>query len=189
VRYFLLREVGFEGDGNFTWERFDARYTAELADTFGNFVSRTLSMVERYRGGVVPADPRNWDTPLEQASRDALAAYARAMDALGLQDGAAQVIELASRANRYVEETAPWKLAKEKKEAELDSVLANLVRTVARLTVLAAPFIPGKAPLVWGALGAPRALAEVGFADLTDLPVTGQRVTNPPPLFPKPDAA
>jgi methionyl-tRNA synthetase len=63
------------------------------------------------------------------------------------------------------------------------------VRTVARLAVLAAPFVPGKAPLVWGALGAPRPLEAVGFADLTHLPVTGQRVTKPPPLFPKPDAA
>ena len=90
-------------------------------------------MVERYRGGVVPADPRGWDTPLERASLETLGAYARAMDAIGLQEGAAQVIELASRANRYVEETAPWKLSKEKKDAELDSVLANLVRAVARL--------------------------------------------------------
>ena len=110
-------------------------------------------------------------------------------DALSLQDGAAQVIELATRANRYVEETAPWKLAKEKKEAELDSVLANLVRTVARLAVLAGPFVPGKAPLIWGALGAPCPLESVRFADLTGLPVTGQRVTKPPPLFPKPEAA
>jgi methionyl-tRNA synthetase len=194
LRYFLLREVGFEGDGNFTWERFDARYTADLADTFGNLVSRALSMVERYRGGVVPADPRGpgagagGDTPLERAATDALGAYARAMDALALQDGAAQVIELASRANRYVEETAPWKLAKEQKDAELDSVLANLVRTVARLAVLAGPFFPGKAQLIWGALGAPRPLDRIAFGDLTDLSVTGQRVAKPPPLFPKPDA-
>src|SRR6266581_9376304 len=188
LRYFLLREVGFEGDGDFTWERFDARYTAELADTLGNLVSRTLSMVERYRGGVVPADPRGWDTPLEGAGVETLGAYGRAMDAHGLQEGAALVIELASRANRYVEETAPWKLAKEKKDAELDSVLANLLRAVARLAVLAGPFIPGKAPLVWGALGASQPFERVGFADLTALPVTGQRVAKPPPLFPKPDA-
>ena len=190
LRYFLLREVGFEGDGNFTWERFDARYTADLADTFGNLVSRTLSMVERYRGGVVPADPVGWDTPLERAALEALGAYARAMDALALQDGAAQLIELASRANRYVEETAPWKLAKEKKDAELDSVLANLVRTGARLAVLAGPFMPAKAQAVWEVLGAPppRPLAAVGFADLAALSVAGQRVAKPPPLFPKPDA-
>ena len=136
----------------------------------------------------MPADPRAWDTPLERAAAQALDAYARAMDAMALQDGAAQLIELASRANRYVEETAPWKLAKEKKDAELDSVLANLVRTVARLAVLAGPFLPGKAPLIWGALGAPQPLGRVAFADLTTLPVTGQRVAKPPPLFPKPDA-
>src|SRR5213594_1304569 len=149
LRYFLLREVGFENDGNFTWERFDARYTADLADTFGNLVSRSLSMVERYRQGVVPAGEA--DSPLEHAARETLAAYARAMDANALQEGAARIIELASRANRYVEETAPWKLAKEKRNAELDQVLANLVRTVARLAVLSGPFIPDKAVAIWDA--------------------------------------
>jgi methionyl-tRNA synthetase len=188
LRYFLLREVGFEGDGNFTWDRFDARYTADLADTFGNFVSRTLSMVERYRGGVVPADPRNWDTPLERASVDALAAYARAMDALSLQDGAAQVLELASRANRYVEETAPWKLAKAKRDGELDQVLAHLVRTVARLAVLSAPFIPVKAEEIWKSLGADRPLTSIRLTDVARLGVAGWKVSKPPPLFPKPDA-
>jgi methionyl-tRNA synthetase len=189
LRYFLLREVGFEADGNFTWERFDARYTADLADTFGNLVSRTLSMVQRYRDGTVPHDPRRGDTPLERAAQETLAAYARGMDALALQEGAAQLMDLASRANRYVEETAPWKLAKEKKDAELDSVLANLVRTVARLAVLAAPFMPDKAEAVWGLLGAPRPLGQVRLAELAALGVEGQRVAKPPPLFPKPSTA
>ena len=191
LRYFLLREVGFENDGNFTWERFDARYTADLADTFGNLVSRTLSMVQRYRDGTVPADPRGSDAshPLERAALETLAAYTRAMDAQELQAAAALLIELASRANRYVEETAPWKLAKEQKDADLDSVLANLVRTVARLAVLAGPFIPAKADEVWGVLGAPQPLAAVRLADLAGLGVSGQRVAKPPPLFPKPVAA
>jgi methionyl-tRNA synthetase len=187
LRYFLLREVGFESDGNFTWDRFDARYTADLADTFGNLVSRTLSMVQRYRGGTVPDDAR--DTPLERAARETVAAYTRTMDAQQLQDGAAHVIELASRANRYVEETAPWKLAKEKRDAELDLVLVSLVRTVARLAVLSAPFIPQKAEAMWAALGAGRALSEVRLAEVADLAVTGQRVSTPAPLFPKPVAA
>ena len=189
LRYFLLREVGFEGDGNFTWERFDARYTADLADTLGNLVSRALSMVQRYRGGTVPADPRDWDTPLERAAQAAIAAYREAMDAYALQDGATQVLQLAARANRYVEETAPWKLAKEGKDAELDSVLANLARTVGRLAVLAAPFMPGKAGAVWSVLGAPEPLGRVGLAGLAALPVAGWQVTKPPPLFPKSDAA
>jgi methionyl-tRNA synthetase len=189
LRYFLLREVGFENDGNFTWDRFDARYTADLADTFGNLVSRTLSMVQRYREGVVPNAAGAGDTPLEAAAREIVAAYARAMDAQELQEGAALVIELSSRANRYVEETAPWKLAKAQRDAELDVVLASLVRTVARLAVLSAPFIPQKAETIWSALGAARALFDVRLADVADVSVGGQRVSNPPPLFPKPVAA
>src|SRR5712691_3544655 len=186
LRYFLLREVGFENDGNFTWDRFDARYTADLADTFGNLVSRTLSMVQRYRDGIVPNDSSARATPLESATRETLAAYTRAMDAQGLQEGAALVIELASRANRFVQETEPWKLAKEKRAAELDTVLASLVRTVARLAVLSVPFIPEKAQTLWAALGAGRALRDVRLADVGDLSVARQRVSNPPPLFPKP---
>jgi len=189
LRYFLLREVGFENDGNFTWDRFDARYTADLADTFGNLVSRALSMVQRYRGAIVPNDAAARDTPLESAARETVAAYTRAMDAQALQEGAALVIELASRANRYVEETAPWKLAKAKRDAELDVVLASLVRTVARLAVLSAPFIPQKAETIWNGLGVARAWREVRLSDFASFSVTGQRVSNPPPLFPKPVAA
>ena len=189
LRYFLLREVGFEGDGNFTWDRFDARYTADLADTFGNLVSRTLSMVQRYRGGTVPGDPPGGGAPLERAGQETVAAYVRAMDAQDLQQGAAVLIELASRANRYVEETAPWKLAKDKRDVELDAVLEHLVGTVALLAVLAAPFMPAKAQEIWTALGAGRQLGEVRVADLAHLPVAGQRVAKPPPLFPKPGVA
>ena len=183
LRYFLLREVGFENDGNFTWDRFDARYTADLADTFGNLVSRSLSMVQRYRNAVVPAD--SGGSALERVAPAAVDAYTRAMDANDLQQGAASIIDLASRANRYVEETAPWKLAKEQRDAELDTVLADLARTVARLALLSAPFIPEKAAAIWTALGAPRGFGDVRLADIATLSVGGWRVSNPPPLFPK----
>jgi methionyl-tRNA synthetase len=199
LRYFLLREVGFENDGNFSWDRFDVRYTADLADTFGNLVSRALSMVQRYRDGVVPAFPlsgrergpggEGGEDPLELATQKTLAEYARAMDAQDLQQGVTLVIELASRANRYVEETTPWKLAKEKKDAELNQVLASLVRAVARLAVLAAPFIPAKAQEIWTAVGIDRPLDAVRLDELADLSVARQRVSKPPPLFPKPVAA
>jgi methionyl-tRNA synthetase len=111
------------------------------------------------------------------------------MDAQELQEGAALVIELASRANRYVEETAPWKLAKEKRDAELDTVLANLARTVARLAVLAAPFVPAKAEAIWDVLGAPQAHGDVLLADLAALSPAGWRVVKPGVLFPKPPPA
>ena len=195
LRYFLLREVGFENDGNFTWERFDARYLADLADTFGNLASRSLSMVHRYRNGVVPSSPLSGtergsggEGALERAGLEAIASYGRAMDAFELQAGAALVIELATRANRYVEETAPWKLAKEKRDAELDQVLVDLVRTVARLAVMSAPFIPSKAEELWNSLGADRSLPSVRLGDLPGLTVGGWTVAKPPLLFPKPDA-
>ena len=192
LRYFLLREVGFENDGDFTWERFDARYTSELADTVGNLVSRALTMIVNYRRGAVPRDPKNYDTPLEAAAQGALAAYARAMDANRLQEGAAQVAALASAANRYVEETAPYKLAKQPaKAAELDSVLANLARTVARIAVLAQPFIPATAGTVWATVGSPASspLERVRLSDLETLDLAGRQVQKPPILFPKPRLA
>ena len=187
LRYFLLREVGFENDGDFTWERFDARYTADLADTLGNLVSRSLAMIHRYREGVVPRDPRAFATPLEQAGRDTLAAYARAMDAYALQEGAAQLVGLAGRANRYVEETAPWTLAKGGRAAELDSVLANLARTVARLAALALPFLPGTAESIWGVLAMEGTLGQTRWTALENPAVEGRRVARPPILFPKPN--
>ncbi len=190
LRYFLLREVGFENDGDFTWERFDARYIAELADTLGNLVSRALTMIVNYRGGTVPRDPRDYDTPLERAARDALGAYARAMDAVRVQEGAAQLIGLAAAANRYVEETAPYKLAKqESKGPELETVLANLARTVARLGVLAQPFMPATAAAIWSLFQGAPPLARLRLQDLAGLDVSGRQVPKPPILFPKPKPA
>src|SRR6266550_2791430 len=192
LRYFLLREVGFDNDGDFTWERFDARYTSELADTVGNLVSRALTMIVNYRGGTVPRDPKNYDTPLEAAARGALAAYARAMDANRLQEGAAQLGALASAANRYVAETAPYKLAKQpERAAELDSVLANLARTVARIAVLAQPFLPATAGTIWATVGSPPPgpLERVRLGDLEALDLVGRQVQKPPILFPKPRLA
>ena len=85
LRYFLLREVGFEGDGNFTWERFDERYTSDLADGLGNLASRSLAMLEKYRAGRVP---QAGATALDEEADRVLASYAGAMDAIDLKGGA-----------------------------------------------------------------------------------------------------
>src|SRR5207247_6414215 len=104
--------IGFENDGDFSWERFEARYTADLADTLGNLISRALSMVDRYRAGVAPRDPTGFATPLARDARAAVERYARAMDAPALAGGAAAMMDRAPRANRSLEDTAPWALAK-----------------------------------------------------------------------------
>src|SRR5881628_386159 len=86
LRYFLLREVGFDNDGDFTWERFDARYTSDLADTFGNLVSRSLAMIQRYRDGTVPRAEQSVGSPFDSGVRDAVAVYEDWMKAHRLSD-------------------------------------------------------------------------------------------------------
>jgi methionyl-tRNA synthetase len=189
LRYFLLREVGFENDGDFTWERLDARYTADLADTLGNLIKRSLDMIHRYRGGRVPQVAAGRATPLDHATRDAVPAYQRAMDANRLEDGAAQWMALAARANGYIQETLPWELAKGKKDAELDHVLAGLAATVARLAVLGQPFVPVTAAAVWALFPEAPPLQTVRLDQLPELTVSGQRIAKPPILFPKPKPA
>ncbi len=188
-RYFLLREVPFDGDGNFSWERFEERYNADLANAFGNLASRTISMVERYCGGVVPAGERN---EIDAADAENHVAYHAVMhgEAGYLPNEALRQLWLTvARGNEYVDRQAPWKLAKDpERRGELERTLATLVRQLARQSVYAAPFIPDKAELLWNQLGAPGRVSDQTFASLANLDVTGWRVQKGEPLFPKEDA-
>jgi methionyl-tRNA synthetase len=184
LRYFLLREVGFEADGNFSWERFDERYTAELADGLGNLASRSLAMVVKYRGGAVP--PQVKETSLDQSGGNALQRYREAMDALDLRGGADAIWELVSKANLYVQQSAPWSLAKSGKEAELDEVLGSLARALTRLAILASPFIPSKSQALWEMLGFEGEVGATGWDAAEHPAASGRTVTRAEVLFPKP---
>jgi methionyl-tRNA synthetase len=184
LRYFLLREVGFEADGNFSWDRFDERYTADLADGLGNLVSRSLAMIAKYREGVVPE--AGDETTLDRAGLEAVEAYGKAMDRLDLRGGAEAAWELVATANLYIQQLAPWKLAKEGREAELDTTLAALARALYRLAVLSGPFIPGKAAEIRAALGAPGQPSDAGWDTLAAPPTGGLTTRRPETLFPKP---
>jgi methionyl-tRNA synthetase len=182
LRYFLLREVGFANDGNFTWERFDERYTADLADGLGNLASRSLAMIERYRAGIVPEGA---PTSLDVAGAETVASYAAAMDALDLRGGADAAWALVTAANQFIVQTAPWTLAKQQRDAELDQALAALARCLTRLAVLIQPFMPGKAEDLWRHLGQDASLS--GAWRLAETPrTTGLAVRKPDGLFPKP---
>jgi methionyl-tRNA synthetase len=183
LRYFLLREVGFEADGNFSWDRFDERYTADLADGLGNLASRSLAMITKYRDGVVPSSPST--TTLDQAGQQALASYAAAMDALDLRAGADAAWTLVSAANLFVQQTAPWALAKAGKEAELDQTLRALARALLRLAIMISPFMPGKAQTLWESLGLD---GEPGshWASGEAPSAAGRKVSRAEVLFPKP---
>jgi methionyl-tRNA synthetase len=186
-RYFLLREIPWDADGSYTWERFDERYTADLADAFGNLASRVLAMLERYRGGLVPASA---DGELDRAAEGALARYVSAMDALLLHRGAAAAWDLVAEANAYVERRAPWAQAKSGDNAGLDATLAALARTLARLAVLVSPFLPGASRKLWEALGLGAELpGNRAWSHVSAPRVAGLRTTRIAPLFPKPEVA
>lgn len=185
LRYFLLRDIGFANDGNFTWERFDERYTADLADGLGNLASRSLAMIEKYRGGTLQEDRAS---PLDDTGAAAVRAYAEAMDALDLRAGAEAAWSLVTAANQYIVQTAPWTLAKQNRDEELDRALGALARCLIRLAVLVAPFLPGKAEELWRHLGQDAPLS--GAWRLAETPVAaGRQVRKPEGLFPKPAPA
>lgn len=185
-RYFLLREVPFDTDGNFSWERFAERYEADLANALGNLASRSIAMVERYRGGTVPAGPR---TAVDTADAADVAAYHAALDGRRgflLHEGLQAVWRMVARGNEYVDRQAPWKQAKDPARAgALDETLASLVRQLARFAVLLCPYLPGKSAALWRYLGGPGEPGQQRFSDLMALDPTGWQVAKGDPLFPK----
>ena len=183
LRYFLMREIGFETDGNFTWDRFDERYTADLADGLGNLASRVLAMLGKYRDGRVPDAPA--DTTLDASGSEVAVRYQALMDELDLRGGAEAVWSLVSAGNLFVTQTAPWALAKAGEDAKLDSALASLTRCLYRLAVLVSPFMPEKADALWGALGQPGTAASVEWENLVEPPVAGTQTSKGEALFPK----
>jgi methionyl-tRNA synthetase len=184
LRYFLLREVPWDADGNFSWERFEERYTAELANGLGNLASRTLSMVAKYREGVVPAAEPAADAAVDSV----LARYRDAMSANLLHEGGAAAFELVWHANAFVAEKAPWKLAKDPASAlELDAALYTMVRYLAIAAVLFFPCMPGKMEELWERLGSPSGMPLLD--ELPSLDVSGWRVSAGEPLFPRPELA
>lgn len=180
-RYFLLREIPWDADGTFSWERFEERYTSDLADGLGNLVSRSIAMLDKYRQSRVPEAGAG---ALDTAGADAVQAYAAAMDKLDLRAGADAAWALVTAANGYIQERAPWVLAKAGDSAALDDVLGALARVLQRLSVLAHPFLPVKAEALRAALGLTDSPT---WAEALSPSLTGASVVRPPALFPKPE--
>lgn len=185
-RYFLMREVPFDADGNFSWERFEERYNADLANAWGNLASRSIAMVEKYCEGVVPVAAR---TTLDDSDAADYAAYHEAMDGRRgylLHEGLRAIWSTVSRGNEYVDRQAPWKLAKDPAQrGELEVTMAALVRHLARQCVAIFPFMPGKAAELWAQLGGPGSLADQRFDRLAELDCAGWKVAKGAGLFPK----
>ncbi len=154
VRYVLMAEVPFDRDGDFSMEIFVDRYNADLANDYGNLVSRTTKMVDRYFGGAVPTPgPRQpTDDDLRALAAEVVPAYDAALEDMELSVALAQARRLVGRANKFIEETAPWTLSKAG-DPRLGTVCYELLEALRVATLLMAPVIPAAAAGVAADLG------------------------------------
>ncbi len=182
-RYYVVRELDLGPDGNWTDAGFQSRYAAELANGLGNLVNRSLSMLKRYRNGVLPARHDELAPAAAQAAQAAVENLRRHR----LQGALEDIWGLVNRANQYVDQTAPFKLAKDPAQAQrLDEVLYNLVETCRVLAVLLTPFIPDSAAKIARQLSlpaAPKLFSEAAWGGLQP----GHTIGDIAPLFPRKD--
>ena len=161
IRYFLLREIPFGNDGVFSNEALISRINSDLANDLGNLLSRTVAMVEKYFGGTLPAERTEgeFDAELKDVVKNMPAQVTKAMDDLLLPQALAEIFKGIQRANKYIDETAPWVLAKdEANRPRLAGVLYNLCETLRFAATLLQPFMPSTAPKI---------AAQLGLADMT----------------------
>lgn len=186
LRLYLAKEVPYGGDGDFTFERLDEKYNADLANNFGNLVSRVAAMSVRYRGGQLPA-PRASERLAPLADR-ALQDYRAAMERLALHEGVAAAFRLIDGANQFIAETEPWALARDPARAErLTDVLAEAAEAVRVAAVLLLPVMPGSATEVLRRLGDTRPAAALTLADAAWRTSGDRQILNEGPLWPRKD--
>jgi methionyl-tRNA synthetase len=185
LRYFLLREVVFGQDGNFTFEALVQRYNADLANGYGNLVSRTLAMITRYFGGVVPEGTAY--PYVREAAENAAAVARRYMDAFDFSRALETIWQFVGTVDSYITGTAPWKLGAledETSRGQLGDILYTCAESIRIITALVAPVLPDAAAKVWQQLG----LGDIAQADLNIAwggLQPGTKLGEAAPLFPR----
>ena len=184
VRFYSLSEMSFAQDGTITYEEVISRYNSELANTFGNLVSRTIAMTNKYFGGVIPTPNKieDIDNELLTVVKDNVASYEQKMDELKVADAVSDIWNIIRRSNKYIDETMPWNLAKtEEGKERLTTVIYNLLEVIRIVSVLVSPIMPKTAEKIWGYLNTDITSLESvrTFGNL----VKGQKVNEAKPLF------
>lgn len=190
IRYFLLREINLGMDGNFSRDALVQRINSDLANDLGNLLHRTLNMAMKFNGGVIeaPGAENDADRPLIGIAEKTVSDYESMMDRMDISAAIKCVWAFIGRANKYIDETAPWSLAKDPaKKGQLNAVLYNLAESLRVIGVLIWPFMPTTAPKIWSQLGLGADFSAVRLDDIKTwgkIPA-GLRVNNPEQLFPR----
>ncbi len=189
VRYYSLHEMPFAQDGSITYDVFISRFNSDLANTLGNLVNRTVSMVNKYFDGVI--QPGNvggeFDDDLKEIAAGALGKIEKKMETLHVADAIDEIWRIVNRANKYIDETTPWILAKNEADMpRLGTVLYNLIESIRIIASLLSPFMPETAEKIKAQINAPDISADsVRAFGATE---AGTKVGSPEPLFVRIDA-
>ncbi len=189
TRYYMLSEMPFAADGSITYEAVIERYNADLANTLGNLVNRTVAMINKYFGGTVyaPQNKQDVDLDLEAKALEAVKSMTAHIDAFKFADACEDVMNLARRANKYIDETTPWALAKTDEGKErLKTVLYELVEAIRFIAILAQPIMPETSEKIFKQINT----ENTSFEALTEFGgyVAGNSVGTAEPLFARIDA-
>ena len=190
VRYFLMREMGYGTDCNYTEELLALRINNDLANDYGNLLSRTTGMIDKFQEGVIlaPGEGTEFDDELIRLAKDMPQRFADLMDKMEWANALAELWKLVGKANKYIDDAAPWALNKAGEKEKLATVLYNMAEVIRMVTIMVSPVMPGLTQRVW---------QQLGISDRSDLFTwdslewgrmpSGIKIDRGEPLFPRID--